>query len=145
MKCDICAEYIYANDWFPKNDFKICKQCFEGSDKSAPNNKRFINHFDPSNSMSNIEDQMKANVKDRATIKAYHDLNDINIENLENPTSTIMLHKMIQELLESANLTDQDSITLFKQLTLNAIYVTVENTIESMEKNSIKSFQEEFK
>jgi hypothetical protein len=88
---------------------------------------------------------MKANVKDRATIKAYHDLNDINIENLENPTSTIMLHKMIQELLESANLTDQDSITLFKQLTLNAIYVTVENTIESMEKNSIKSFQEEFK
>mgnify|MGYP003626684889 CR=1 FL=1 len=145
MNCDKCKNYIYSNDWFPENDFKICKKCFEGSDKSAPNNKRFINHFDLDNSMSDIEDQMKSNVKDRATIKAYHDLNDINIETLENPKRTIMLHKMIKELIETAELNDHDSITLFKQLTLNAIYMTVENTIESMEKNNIESFQEEFK
>tara|TARA_R110000737_G_scaffold303077_1_gene310255 strand:+ start:901 stop:1338 length:438 start_codon:yes stop_codon:yes gene_type:complete len=145
MNCDKCKNYIYSNDWFPENDFKICKQCFENSDKSAPNTKRFINHFDLDNSMSDIENEMKENVIGRATQKAYHDLNDISIENLENPKRTIMLHEMIQELIKTADLNDHDSITLFKQLTLNAIYITVENTIESMEKNSIESFQEEFK
>jgi len=145
MNCDKCKNYIYSNDWFPENDFKICKQCFENSDKSAPNTKRFINHFDLDNSMSDIENEMKENVIGRATQKAYHDLNDISIENLENPKRTIMLHEMIQELIKTADLNDHDSITLFKQLTLNAIYMTVENTIESMEKNNIESFQEEFK
>ncbi len=145
MKCDICAEYIYSHDWFPKNDLKICKKCFEGSNESAPKTKRNINNFDTSNNMSNIEDQMKENVKGSATQRAYHDLGDINIEDVENPKRTIMLHGMIQELIDTAKLNDHDKIALLKQLTLNAIYNTVENTIEKMEKDNVKTFQEEFK
>ena len=145
MNCDKCKNYIYSNDWFPENDFKICKKCFEGSDKSAPNNKRFINHFDLDNSMSDIEDQMKSNVKDSAMLKAYHDLSDIHIEDVENPKRAELLHSMILELLDTSKLNNYDCIAVLKQATLFKIYNTVEDTIDKMEKNNIESFQEEFK
>lgn len=145
MKCDICAEYIYSHDWFPKNDLKICKKCFEGSNESAPKTKRNINNFDTSNNMSNIEDQMKENVKNSAMLKAYHDLSDINIETLENPKRAELLHSMILKLLDTSKLNNYDCIAVLKQATLKSIYNAVENTIESMEKNNIESFQEEFK
>ena len=145
MNCDKCKNYIYSNDWFPENDFKICKKCFEGSDKSAPNNKRFINHFDLDNSMSDIEDQMKSNVKNSAMLKAYHDLSDIHIEDVENPKRAELLHSMILELLDTSKLNNYDCIAVLKQATLFKIYNTVEDTIDKMEKNNIESFQEEFK
>ena len=145
MNCDKCKNYIYSNDWFPENDFKICKKCFEGSDKSAPNNKRFINHFDLDNSMSDIEDQMKSNVKNSAMLKAYHDLSDIHIEDVENPKRAELLHSMILELLDTSKLNNYDCIAVLKQATLFKIYNTVEDTIDKMEKNNIEAFQEEFK
>mgnify|MGYP003639642807 FL=1 len=145
MNCDKCKNYIYSNDWFPENDFKICKKCFEGSDKSAPNNKRFINHFDLDNSMSDIEDQMKSNVKNSAMLKAYHDLSDIHIEDVENPKRAELLHSMILELLDTSKLNNYDCIAVLKQATLFKIYNTVEDTIDKMEKNNIEAFQKEFK
>jgi len=144
MNCDKCKNYIYSNDWFPENDFKICKKCFENSE-SAPNNKRFINHFDLDNSMSDIKDQMKEKVIGSTIQRAYHDLSDINIDDIEKPKIVIQLHQMIQELMKTANLNDHDKIALLKQLTLNAIHITIENTMEKMEKENIKLFQEEFK
>lgn len=145
MKCDICAEYIYSHDWFPKNDLKICKKCFEGSNESAPKTKRNINNFDTSNNMSNIEDQMKENVKNSAMLKAYHDLSDIHIEDVENPKRAELLHSMILELLDTSKLNNYDCIAVLKQATLFKIYNTVEDTIDKMEKNNIEAFQKEFK
>ena len=95
--------------------------------------------------MSNIKDQMKEKVIGSAIQRAYHELSDINIEDVEKPKIVIQLHQMIQKLMKTANINDHDKIALLKQLTLNTIHISIENTMEKMEKENIKLFQEEFK
>ena len=143
MKCDICAEYIYANDWFPKNDLKICKKCFEGSTESAPNNKRNINNFNHNNNMK--IDQLKENAKGIAIQKIYHDLSDINIEDIDDKKLTIEFHGIIKNLLNNSQLSSHDKVTLLKQLTLDSIYSVLTQVIDNLEEKNKKRFQEKYK
>ena len=145
MNCDICADYIYAHNWFPQDNLKICEKCcFEGSSESAPKTERNINNFDPNNSMSKIQ-EIKDEIAISVLLKQYNNLSDIDIESSENPKRMKMLHSMIRDLIKTSKINQRDTIALLKQVTLHTIMSAVEEKMETMEEQDKKSYQEEFK
>ena len=111
---------------------------------TVPNTKRYINNFDPNNSMSKIQ-EIKDEIAIGVLLKQYNNLSDIDIENSQNPKRMKMLHSMIRDLIKTSEINQRDSIALLKQVTLHTIMSAVEEKMEVMEEQDKKSFQEEFK